>query len=480
MFLLLTNQPKIEVPYSLMNAAQLKLPALKLIIRILAKSNYVSLVCGGYCGGRSKPLAFEKATVDIHKSIFWNAQGARVNAIIYIPVIDYFTVHSKDLYICAKLVGNKSKYCNRDLMSVIELSYLHNTSFNVISRANRTQARKVDRTNNGNQLIYCNYPGNHHWSWSASAFHLDYHLWTSAFPFEFWLLLIILIFTSFCTSVWLNSFGKPQLTTVLFQLVAILIGQEASGRNTVFQRKTFTIIVSLLGMIFCALYENVITSCVTAPLPAKAYENLKELLDGGYKILWFSHYSSLPYGAFERDFVTLGIPHKINSSFHEVPGTNVSIRRKSRYLSKKFAIIDDSRTADTSRIGIQMTIKKEVLTDKSIDLQCHKVKKKSRPRLLHWEIYTMNRHWLIKSLQRLEDSGLPARWDEWANWNFRINGNESMWEVVPTLQPDIIELKKFLPIIVILTSSSSLAVVTFSVEYAYNYYLSAANLYRVR
>lgn len=33
-----------------------------------------------------------------------------------------------------------------------------------------------------------------------------------------------------------------------------------------------------------------------------------------------------------------------------------------------------------------------------------------------WEMFTVNRNWLMKSVTRMRESGLTEKWDHWAHW----------------------------------------------------------------
>ncbi len=93
-------------------------------------------------------------------------------------------------------------------------------------------------------------------------------------------------------------------------------------------------------------------------------------------------------------------------------------------------------------------LKKIMKRDTGNDPSCFELPESIDPSPSFWEIYTVNRHWLMKSVTRMRESGLSEKWEHWANWACKL---EAKLFAVKELKSDIIDKHKLIfPLLVYL------------------------------
>jgi len=89
----------------------------------------------------------------------------------------------------------------------------------------------------------------------------------------------------------------------LFQIYSILMRQFC----TILNKNKILIVISLVAIIFTHGYEGVISSFLTVPPPIKVAERLKDLIELGYKILYYQGFSPELRRVFEQESITVPI-----------------------------------------------------------------------------------------------------------------------------------------------------------------------------
>ncbi len=86
-----------------------------------------------------------------------------------------------------------------------------------------------------------------------------------------------------------------------------------------FTKRRVYVAASVLGLLICGIYENVILSRVVQISEPINFFSLASILSDGYKIIWFSMASFLPPEVEFNDVFQLNhLNHLLNFSFHEI------------------------------------------------------------------------------------------------------------------------------------------------------------------
>jgi len=81
-------------------------------------------------------------------------------------------------------------------------------------------------------------------------------------------------------------------------------------------------------------------------------------------------------------------------------------------------------------------------------VKCQSVVRPINPASYYRIFYTSNRHWLLKTLQRIKDAGLDAKWDEQHIWK-RLMWENNMAGRMAKGGLGLIDLSNFTPVFVI-------------------------------
>ncbi|CAL8143530.1 unnamed protein product [Orchesella dallaii] len=473
----------------LLRKVQLQLPAMKLVTK-LNKSGGFRTLCYGYCKEElevnSNPSSLN--IIAMHKTTFWNGNGNQIKAIIRNRRSDYFQNYAHDLYACSRMVS-KSEYCTTGIMSAIYVSSVHNISLEIINGADTYQWSRVNfhlfdqYIRSSTQYLNYDFINYHHLTGIAlpvefyskqfiycgqenSNFYIDFQNWISPFPLTAWLMLISLFCCNILISSWLENFDNTSPIRVCIETLALIIGENPAVNGTLFVKKRFSFMMSIFGMAFCQLYGNVITSCTTVSFYSKPFANLNELLDSSYKILWYSYFEPHPSHTKDKvEFERAGLLDRLEDSYYEIRGNNMSIETHSFYFKnehlKNYAILEDSANVDTFQAAIQTTINSG-LGGKS-ESRCHIIEQKLCSGVNVWELYSMNRYWIMETLLRLQDSGLSEKWESWSVWILRLKGR--YWVSPKHYRSDFIVLSQIVPVIILWASLSGIAFGVFLFEF---------------
>ncbi len=436
---------------------EINAPILKLVIypeRLANKDNLnVLFLCNNYCKEHSETLQTNiilKAIHDpvgTHKFHFWNSNKKVLPASVFARFWFYFEpeAYGNDRYACSRLVMKSinMSYYTYEVMATITLSEIHNISILPYSQAKTFETRLIEESMKGQYVLtavryidyeylpyfklsgfqistyddkkaaYCKVTGEHRG-------YIDSSTWLSPFRFEIWLITLILLLVlpiSFCSPYKINLI-KTLIGNVLYDSVDLIgVFVRVSVPIHVTKRHVY-IVASLVGLFTCGIYENFILSGVVQSAEPTKYSSLGSILSDGYKIIWFNKTSSIPP---EKEFMSVfklyRLNHLLNSSFYEIKSGMPNLKTKALFLAQNFVLFCDEISLPLKLADFEKRIKLDVEND----ARCFALPESIDPSPFFWEIYTVNRYWLIKSIIRMSESGLSDKWDHWANWAYQLN-----------------------------------------------------------
>lgn len=499
LFILFSNTLKFPLDTSkYLSKLELGLPALKVLINVPPNNQTQSiLLCNGYCKYDSEIKLLTnisdllKSPTKFHKSLFWNSNKRKILAAtnVRIDSKEYSTKFSKDLTICAKLVlkFKNSYYCSAELMSVIYLGFTHNITFNISQhmRDNRSKLSKLRLHKSHQQFISmrkaatfdeedsasvrlgqqvstetCMYPIYCIFSELASKvkdkpLSLDTTVWTTHISASTWICILACFLTYIVICEYCNQ-NRIEVSKILLIFISVLSKQP--------KQNSYMLLV-FSGIILSMLYENNITSVVVSPTPQLVLGTLKEALENGYKFRWgesdFVNYHMW-------DFKVLGIYHMINTSYKRVNGKYFT--KNTKFITEKFLYPAYDVNLDVNKLHLRRNMEKTPdLREQKI--QCHTISQGFHFFFEVWEMVAPNREWVFISAARIRESGLPRKWDEWANTAYFIHINENRGVKSQSLlsnveiKNDSINIHKFMVPFICWISLSGIATIVYFLEY---------------
>ncbi|CAL8132258.1 unnamed protein product [Orchesella dallaii] len=379
-----------------------------------------------------------------HKSFFWNGNQRVIPALVYNMYNEFFRSLARNRQlICTRLIKQQSKaatFCISDLMSTVSLGDVHNITFNILDALSLREANLVSKTVSGQWLgttvIYKNFDklslpevSNHLFSYQFSEFaaycscestndiaHRNFRgdRWIAAFSLDVWLLVGFIVSGSALTMSYFNL--SVFFYFELIQSLAVFMGQSLPAR--MYRKRKNYIVVTLCGMSLLGLYkENILSLVVTQRSPG-TIDSLKELVELGFKLLIFP---KVKYTFDEQkrnywlDFKMSKALGKFNDSFYLVSERISKQNAFMKYLNcqngGQYAALFWSRFSNLRIRTLKHSIKKR---GGSENTRCYHVPQPLFPNIALSEIYTVNKYWLMTTLRRLADSGLPNKWENWS------------------------------------------------------------------
>ncbi|CAL8116193.1 unnamed protein product [Orchesella dallaii] len=232
----------------------------------------------------------------------------------------------------------------------------------------------------------------------------EYTIWVIPFPTNLWVLVLVTILLSY---VLLYQSGNTKICLGIIAPLFVNQGFNIGLGNSVNLRVILVFSVFFIHNLYC----NEITSLMVAPTPLQPFQNLKELVDAGFKFVYSvrSHYSSMD--RYENDFNRSGLLKRFNSSFHIIDKF-LDETDKARYLvefnSKYAFLIDNFATS-----SFKHSVEKEIA---NANVECKIVPQTLIESLCLRTFYTTNRYWLMLSLQRMKNGGFNYKWESDTKW----------------------------------------------------------------
>ncbi|CAL8076517.1 unnamed protein product [Orchesella dallaii] len=427
-----------------------------------ASTSKLSLICSDYCSENLRAISSLENLIfrpqQLHRIHFWNGNGQNMRALgLNLEDLFFQRFTEKERMQCPTWLTKRSKlsyYCTSELMTTITLRNHHNISFRIlgyhegtdnyyvddISQVFRSQeitpfnteeflsaldvSRFVFFSQTTDQVLYCTKTS------VKEVSILDPSIWILPFPLQIWLLVGTIVFGTAL----LHSCKSP-LTCIYFEIfvsLSIFIGESPPA--SVSNRRMASITLSVCGMFLLGLYGNDILSLVVTEEPELAFDSLKAFVEAGFKIIWPSN--STP-GHYFMDFASAGIGEKFNESFHLLPGNHWNWETWDAETVRRMKIFNGTVKYGSIILGKDIRRKQRWIQQQvgegSWNVKCYFVPPPLHPHTNVWEVRTMNMRWIMESLQRLENSGLSAKWDEWADRVASLNLK---------LNPDISKVSK--------------------------------------
>ncbi len=159
-------------------------------------------------------------------------------------------------------------------------------------------------------------------------------------------------------------------------------------------------------------YQNNITSLVTVPNNGKTLNNLHDVIEFGYTIIWSRDTSlSLPHKRFYIDFQLYGVANKINNSFLLISGRQSLFLARSGKL-ESYALITSEKLIERDKGNTEKTIREHSVSN--ITAKCNIVPEGFHQKSYHWVVSGVNLPWLILSMERIKQAGLNNKWEDWS------------------------------------------------------------------
>lgn len=165
------------------------------------------------------------------------------------------------------------------------------------------------------------------------------------------------------------------------------------------------------------LFENAITRVVVMPPVPMVYTSLKEMMYDNYKILLYPNMmnDNMFRKGVAMDFRRNDISQLLNHSYLMIDldryATDEAIGKQ--YLqhpeTARYALLFNDSMAELNAYHCGMIIVKR--TKKN--LACYRLKELLNLAFHLWQIYAVNRNWLMISLRQMMESGLYGKWEKW-------------------------------------------------------------------
>lgn len=408
-----------------------------------------------------------------HKNNFWNGQGKKSVATLQPKTNDYF---NKSLVInrhaCQRYVNGKNLklaiLCESIIMIPLSLGSYHNISFqlfHILKESN--EARKVmnysgeliegtytffnsdilfwlyfgliHHETSQLKLIYCS-DNKQNGSYEYFGTGRANIIWTKAFNLEMWIILLGFLLLA----AYLYSYGRgpPQYLNELITLITMMITQPVKIPKGYRQYTCVCVIFS--SILLTILYQDSLTSLITVPYKPITLTNLYEVIESGYKIIFLQNGDLIPpEERYFVDFHLYDIAHKINESFKGTLLPPMEFLANNGEL-ENYAIIASETSIQQDKGYLEKVITKTKKTSK-----CHSVPEGFHPRSYYWIISTVNRPYLILSIQIIKQAGLDLKWDAWALWASQLFHKISQGATSGPPKPDAISVSQFSEILLL-------------------------------
>jgi len=439
-------------------------PALKIVVPRNIKTNTRALVgaiaTAGYFQYRAVRMShiinkgLLASSIRFHKAHFWNGNLIKISADVDQSLL-YLKKYRRDAYMCSEMIMNhkfKNNYrCEFDLMTTIYFAQVHNLSIHIFGEGEVFSVkngfyRNIEASGNyfnydemspfkrqglaisyqnSQKIIYC--PDTK----ITTKSKFDYSVWTEPFSLDIWIFYIVSFILVPC-AMFSNGIGSK-----LEIILSLLSWQGVSLKNG-----KFVIFLTFPAMFLSIYYCNEITSLMVVPSTPKPIENLKVLLEAGYKIIdRFGDTLDIVMSALKEDFRQINMTDKLNSSFHYVPNQKVATKLLADRKTKYSVIVEGNQES------IELMYYSRVLNNRlgSGAVNCQAVTMAVKPASYFRIFYTANRHWLFQTLQRIKDAGLDAKWQEYYTWN-RLMREMTKARHFLERGEGLIEISKFTPV----------------------------------
>ncbi|CAL8121111.1 unnamed protein product [Orchesella dallaii] len=447
------------------------LPALKAVINIpsshitsksVAQST-ITFICNSYC--ETYPIKLQNSDFlasdfySIHRTLYRNANlkflpGLAQDLFGYVDTAPY-------LNYCFKAIKSLETMCRSDIMSMLILESLHNSSLYLLKGTPDTNAKYEVYEPYGfvehiaysmsymdyslpvsylNQLTFERYDSNLLFYCERSKYKdnlsgsSEFTFWREPFTPGIWMWLVLVIISVLFCFIIDRSISSPFIT--ILHMIYSVLGQES------WELRRYIFIVCALAFM-SSLYGNSILSIITVVLPPKGVDSLKDLLTAGYRILFLTKLSTvMPKEVFRFDFQLLYLSEFLHHAFYTLNNTILinDIVPLMAEKGKKFATI---HSASMSTLVLNDISHKIRLLEP--EFTCFKLELPLNSKIYFWKFNTENSFWIRKSVGPIVDSGLFFQWDAWSTWRHLLKLKQ-LEDIIEHLEPEYINLQKLRPI----------------------------------
>lgn len=282
--------------------------------------------------------------------------------------------------------------------------------------------------------------------------------WIAPFPNHVWLVILLLpVAPAVVTSC---GHGFRKFLTEIWKLVKLL---SLFSTDTASSYQLIYWSVLIVGVYLSNLYQNGIVSLTIAPEEHKPLRDLKDVLDYGYKLLRHRNDPQTPRSLFEWDFREYGILDRLESSFHSTFVDPIVLYMLGMISMENHALL--SQTGRHAKQMMETGFNGYGFGGKPGITNCFIVPKGIQAVSLYWLIETVNRPWLMLSMQQLKEAGLPGKWDEWRLVHTEYEGGKENAKKKMKETPDVVWLSKISPILAVGALLNSIGLAIFLHEY---------------
>ncbi|CAL8128449.1 unnamed protein product [Orchesella dallaii] len=239
---------------------------------------------------------------------------------------------------------------------------------------------------------------------------LQFEMWLEPFPIQIWGIVLILIL--FMGASFLR-YGNSEKRKTIYNFGEIFSSKSFKQLGGVIH-----FILAFNAVLMGSLWEQGLTSLVTIAPTSKTYGTLNELLNAGYKLIEGkkANIEALIHDAYSADFKYLGLYGRFNDSFTTL---NQMSTREAKMINMLAGFLTGKRYSaafPSSWLTIGFPTYAKRYGEHLPNLQFNEQRQKLRKVMMFWKIGTVNRYWMMKTMQSIYQAGLNRKWDEWAKW----------------------------------------------------------------
>lgn len=440
-----------------------------------------NVICNKYCASsdiilRNTNFMQSKAYIlGLHRKYFYNGHNQEFSAQITWSHKGLYQESKTKRFLCDQIYQNRqydllasAKFCWGLHRSAIELSKHFNVSFKKTKSLKGPYFQSMSQTikdledfkvywfggthllhYSGWYYIYCQ-----DFSGTLAYFRIDYQVWAKPVTIAVW---CMLAFSWVCSTLVLLRLQNSY--TSIFEFVHTLIKVFYLGTKCpvkITTSRCACLFFVLGGMSFWTRYEMELGSSVTVQDQPKSFATLVDLFDHGYKIKFTGHCFFAP-----STYSCVGEKSDPNYVLNFVT-RKATYKVKGRWLN--------------------WYIQKDRSTYRKISsaIQCFYVPEEQDMRAFFFVAYTVNRHWMLETLKRIDQAGLVDMWDNLAKFS-ESNQNREVFIEPPKIKlPDLIGFERILAVLCLIGVLTTVVVIVFFIELLWYYVLSTLIKIKIR
>ncbi|CAL8121124.1 unnamed protein product [Orchesella dallaii] len=412
----------------------LYIPATRILVSFSSKKKpwklTAEIVCGNkaYCNSDTSRSQFGDlipgmmSPLEFHKFKFRVGFGVTVSMSVGTKNHYRRSELSEGQRLCGKTSSHRYE-CDGNIMAFLEIARIHNFTINPAMKKESIRSQYITARDiylNYNYIRFFKRNGLHFHSFQTHTMLYCYtrnettrmeNLWTNVLGWN--RLLFVGIIAFLVTAFILFSedkikSGLEKVTRVFLRGCLVALGQRPFGKR----RMCITVTVLLLGMTLFANYwgRKAITvfekqmSSRVQDKPTEYFKTLKDLVEHGYRIKADKEQQS---DLFEEDFFKVGIKNVSKVDWHQsFTAAEYNVVREEIVKGKKYAM-----SVETVYIQEEIAVLTREARKLNRGVKCEGLPQKVALQLYLWELYTVNRYWVMETIHYLQGSGLLNYWN---------------------------------------------------------------------